>query len=55
MVLDDRTTSFLDDSKVTDILKQCQGDDDDEKKYATDLVVTVFSSSSCLNGSFLNP
>ena len=28
---------------------------EDEKKHASEIVKTVFTSSSCLNGSFLDP
>ena len=56
MILDERTTCFLDETKVEEILRHSNGDDDDEKKLrAIELVGTALSSASCLNGSFLDP
>jgi len=55
-LLNDRTTFFLNEKKVDEIVKKCSKESsEDEKKNALEIVKTVFESSSCLNGSFLDP
>ena len=55
-LLNDRTTCFLNEKKVDEIVQTCSKESsEDEKKNAFEIVKTVFESSSCLNGSFLDP
>ena len=55
-VIDSRTTMFLTEAKVKQLVEDCgPGSKEETSKKALEEVAMVVSSASCLNGSFLNP
>ncbi|XP_065063407.1 probable E3 ubiquitin-protein ligase HERC4 [Rhopilema esculentum] len=50
------STFFLDEANINKLISDCKnGSNEEKQKHTLDIIGTVFTSPSCLNGSFLNP